>query len=70
LDEILQVDDEEAYQTAKAVAHQEGLLVGISSGANLFAARKVARKLGKGENVVTVIPDSGERYLSMEKFFE
>ena len=70
LDEILQVDDEEAYQTAKAVARQEGLLVGISSGANLFAARKVARKLGKGENVVTVIPDSGERYLSMEKFFE
>ena len=69
LDEIVQVDDEDAYQTAKAVARQEGLLVGISAGANIFAARKVARKLGKGENVVTVIPDSGERYLSMEKFF-
>lgn len=70
LDEILQIRDEDAYQTAKALAREEGLLVGISSGANIFAARKVAKKLGKGKNVVTVLPDSGERYLSMQKYFE
>lgn len=69
LDEIIRVDDEEAYRTAKTLARQEGLLVGISSGANVFAARQVARKLGRGKNVVTVLPDSGERYLSMEKYF-
>ena len=70
LDEVIQVGDEEAYQTAKALAREEGLCVGISSGANVFAARKLARRLGKGKNIVTVLPDSGERYLSMEKYFE
>lgn len=69
LDEIIRVSDEEAYHTAKALARTEGLLVGISSGANVFAAQKVALALGEGKNVVTVLPDSGERYLSMEKYF-
>jgi cysteine synthase len=69
LDEIITVSDEEAYESAKVLAREEGLLVGISSGANIIAARKVARDLGKGKNLVTVLPDSGERYLSMEKYF-
>lgn len=70
LDEIFQVKDEDAYQTAKALAREEGLCVGISSGANVFVAQQLARRLGKGKNVVTVLPDSGERYLSMEKYFQ
>jgi cysteine synthase A len=70
LDEVFQVDDEDAYHTAKALAREEGLCVGISAGANVLAAKEWARRLGKGKNVVTVLPDSGERYLSMEKYFE
>jgi cysteine synthase A len=70
LDEVIQVGDEEAYQTSKTLAREEGLCVGISSGANVFAARTLARRLGKGKRIVTVLPDSGERYLSMEKYFE
>jgi cysteine synthase A len=70
LDEIARVGDEEAYQTAKNLAREEGLCVGISSGANVFTARGLAKRLGKGKNIVTVLPDSGERYLSMEKYFE
>ncbi len=70
LDEVFQVNDEDAYHTAKALAREEGLCVGISSGANVFVAQQIARRLGKGKNVATVLPDSGERYLSMEKYFE
>ncbi len=70
LDAIIQVGDEDAYRTAKRLASESGLFAGISSGANLFAARQVARKLGPGKNLVTVLPDSGERYLSMEKYFQ
>jgi len=69
LDQILTVTDEEAYQTTKQLARKEGLLVGISAGANVFAAQKVAETLGAGKNVVTVLCDTGERYLSMEKYF-
>lgn len=69
LDEIVTVTDDEAYKTKKWLAEHEGLLVGISSGANVFAARQVARALGKGKRVVTVLPDRGERYFSMEKYF-
>jgi len=69
LDQIMTVTDEEAYQTTKQLAKKEGLLVGISSGANVFAAQKVAESLGLGKNVVTVLCDTGERYLSMEKYF-
>jgi len=69
LDQIITVTDEEAYQTTKQLAKKEGLLVGISSGANVFAAQKVAASLGAGNNVVTILCDTGERYLSMEKYF-
>jgi len=69
LDEIMTVTDEEAYQITKQLAKKEGLLVGISSGANVFAAQKVAESLGPDKNVVTILCDTGERYLSMEKYF-
>ena len=69
LDEIMTVTDEEAYQTTKQLAKKEGLLVGISAGANVFAAQKVAESLGAGKNVVTILCDTGERYLSIEKYF-
>ncbi|MDP2949162.1 MAG: pyridoxal-phosphate dependent enzyme, partial [Chloroflexota bacterium] len=58
--------DEDAFAMAKRLARDEGLLAGISAGANVFAALKVAKRLGAGKRVVTILPDSGERYLSME----
>jgi cysteine synthase A len=69
LDQVITVTDDEAYQTTKLLAKREGLLVGISSGANVFAAQKVAEELGPGQNVVTVLCDTGERYISIEKYF-
>ncbi len=69
LNQIITVTDEEAYQTTKQLAKKEGLLVGISAGANVFAAQKIAESLGPGNNVVTILCDTGERYLSIEKYF-
>ncbi len=69
LDGVITITDEEAYQTAKLLAKKEGLLVGISSGANVAAAQKVAADLGPGKNVVTILCDTGERYISIEKYF-
>ncbi|HNP60248.1 MAG TPA: cysteine synthase A [Nitrospirales bacterium] len=69
IDQIMTVTDEEAYQTTKQLARKEGLLVGISAGANIFAAQKVAEALGPNKNVVTILCDTGERYLSIEKYF-
>ncbi|MGH7205084.1 MAG: cysteine synthase A [Nitrospiraceae bacterium] len=69
LDRVITVTDDEAYQTAKLLAKKEGLLVGISAGANVFAAQKVAEQLGPDKYVVTVLPDTGERYISIEKYF-
>ena len=69
LSEIMTVTDEEAYQSTKQLAKKEGLLVGISAGANVFAAQKVAETMNPDQNVVTVLCDTGERYLSMEKYF-
>jgi len=66
IDEIIAVGDEEAFACAKRLAREEGLLVGISAGAAVFAALKVAKRLGAGKRVVTVLPDSGERYLTMD----
>jgi cysteine synthase A len=68
-DEIIMVNDEEAFGTVKKLAALEGVLGGSSSGANVFAALKVAIRLGAGKRVVTVVPDSSERYLS-KKIFE
>ena len=69
IDDIIRVTDDQAYQTTKLLAKQEGLLVGISAGANVFAAQQVAKELKPGQNVVTVLCDTGERYLSIEKYF-
>ncbi len=68
IDEIVRVTDEEAYETAGRIIKNEGILCGISSGANFFAAEKVAYALGKGKKVVVVFPDTGERYLSTKLF--
>jgi cysteine synthase A len=67
-DEILAVSDDDAIAFSRALAHHEGLLVGISSGAACAAAVEVARRLGRGSVVVTVFPDSGERYLTTSLF--
>lgn len=63
-DEIIQVSDEDAYDTARKAARQEGILGGVSSGAAIFAALETAKKLGKGKTVVAILPSNGERYLS------
>ena len=69
IDDIIRVTDDQAYQTTKLLAKKEGLLVGISAGANVFAAQQVAKDLRPDQNVVTVLCDTGERYLSIEKYF-
>jgi cysteine synthase A len=66
LDEIISVGDEESISMSRRLTREEGLLVGISAGANVIAALKVAKRLGQGKRVVTVLPDTGERYLTME----
>ena len=70
MDEIIGVSDDDAYNMSKRLAKEEGLIVGISSGAACFAAMKVAAKLGKEKNVVTLFPDTGSRYMSLEKSFK
>ena len=63
-DQIIRVKSEDALATARLTGAKEGFLVGISSGAAIFAAIEVAKQLGKGKQVLTVLPDNGERYLS------
>jgi cysteine synthase len=63
-DEIIHVENEEAFEVARRVAKEEGVLSGISSGAVVHAALKVAKELGKGKRIVVIIPSNGERYLS------
>lgn len=67
-DEIIMVNDQDAFATVAQMARQEGILGGSSAGANVFAALQVARNLGKGKRVVTIIPDSAERYMSKDIF--
>ena len=69
-DEIMMVNDEEAFGMVRLLARKEGVLSGSSGGANVFAAISVARRLGPGKRVVTVVPDSAERYLSKGIFDE
>ncbi|MEK6569269.1 MAG: cysteine synthase A [candidate division NC10 bacterium] len=65
LDEIISVEDEDAYRMATRLTREEGLLVGISAGANVVASTMVAERLGAGKVVVTILPDTGERYLTV-----
>ena len=67
-DEVVIVTDEEALQTARDLARLEGLMCGISSGTNVAAAKRLAKKLGKGKTVVTILPDTAERYFSTPLF--
>lgn len=67
-DEVIPVTNEQSYTTTKRLAMEAGLLVGISSGAAMFGALQVAKKLGAGKNVVVILPDTGERYLSTGVF--
>lgn len=69
-DNIYVISDEEALVTSKRLAKEEGLMCGISSGTNVAAALKLAKKLGHGKTVVTVLPDTAERYFSTELFAE
>ncbi|MBQ9744811.1 MAG: cysteine synthase A [Clostridia bacterium] len=66
--DICIIDDEEAIRTSKELASKEGIMCGISSGTNVCAAMKLAKKLGKGKRVVTVLPDTAERYFSTPLF--
>jgi cysteine synthase A len=68
--DIYVVTDEEALDTSRRLAREEGLMVGISAGTNVAAALKLAKKLGKGKTVVTVLPDTAERYFSTPLFME
>ena len=69
VDEVLTVSDEAAYETARQLAREEGLLIGISSGAAVFAAGEIARRPeNKGKRIVVILPDTGERYLSTDLF--
>lgn len=63
-DAVVPVSSDEAIETARQIAQQDGALVGISAGAAIYAAKKIAKELGKDSTVVTLVPDSGERYLS------
>jgi len=70
VDEIIGVSDEDAWNTKLALATREGLLVGISAGANAWAASRVAATLDRGQHVVTILCDTGERYFSLAEYFE
>jgi len=70
IDEIIVVDDNSAFETSRALAKEEGLFVGISSGAAVWAALKIAKTLDKDKAVVVILPDAGDRYFSMQQYFE
>ncbi|MFZ7943177.1 cysteine synthase A [Neobacillus sp. 19] len=67
-DEVIQINTEEAFEASRRAAREEGILGGISSGAAISAALKVAKELGKGKKVLAIIPDNGERYLSTQLY--
>jgi cysteine synthase A len=69
-DEVIQVADEDAMETGRRLAREEGILAGISSGAAVWAALQVANRLGEGKVVAVLLPDTGERYLSTQLFQE
>jgi cysteine synthase A len=67
-DEIMQIEDDEAIDMFKKLAREEGVFVGPSAGAAVYAAIDIAKRLGKGKKVLCIAPDTGERYLSMNLF--
>lgn len=69
VDRIIPVSDEDSFEFAQRLAKEEGLLVGISAGAASCAAYQMAQELGPGKNVVAIMPDTGERYFSFQKYF-
>jgi cysteine synthase A len=69
VDEIVHVDDRDAWETKLALAKREGLLVGVSAGANVFAAIEIAKRFGPDDHVVTFLCDTGERYFSLGEYF-
>lgn len=68
VDQVIQVQDEEAFEMARTLVKSDGLFVGISAGANIMTAIEVAKKMPKGTKVLTVVPDGGEKYISMGVF--
>lgn len=66
VDEVITVSSEEAFEMVRLILEKEGIFLGISSGASIFAALKVAQKLGKGKKVLALSPDGGEKYMSMD----
>ncbi len=68
--EVRTVSDQDAYSTMRAVARKQGLLVGISAGANVHIASQVAREVGPGKNILTILCDTGERYFSLDRQFD
>lgn len=70
VDEVLSMDQETAYAASRELGKKEGILVGMSSGGNYAAAKEIAKRLGAGKKVVTILPDTGERYLSTILFDE
>jgi cysteine synthase A len=68
--EVRTISDERAYKTKRELARREGLLTGISAGANVAIALDLARELGPGKNVVTILCDTGERYFSLDEYFK
>lgn len=70
IDKIICVGDSDAFKTSKRLAQEEGIFAGISSGASLWAALKVAKEFGNDKTVVVIFPDTGERYFSMKQYFE
>jgi cysteine synthase A len=70
VDDVIGVEDQDAWNTKLALATREGLLLGISAGANVWAATRVAKALGSGKNVITILCDTGERYFSLGDYFK
>jgi cysteine synthase A len=70
IDEVRTVSDQDAFDQMKLLASHEGILAGISAGAAFQIAREIARELGEGKRVVTVFADTGERYLTVQHYFE
>lgn len=70
VDDIRGVTDKDAFETMKLLGAKEGILAGISAGAAFHVAREIARELGEGKRVVTMFPDTGERYLTIQHYFE